>query len=169
MSRDKKPDETQKELPLALRETIKLAEDTFRQISDESIFPKKSRWIMSHEISKIINRIHTIAMFANGIDIDSALEAERPFLYLIRTTSLALVLAWMKSLDAKMSLSLDVLNTNGNKYEVWGRQYLRARHCVSDWRKADIKRYTERYGRLGTLSTRGIAALLAKLIEGIIG
>ena len=169
MSRDKKPEEDQKELPIALRETIKLTEDTFRLISDENIFPKKSRWLMSHEMSKIINRVHTIVMFANGIDVDSALDAERPLLYLIRTASLAIALAWMKALDAKMSLSLDVMNTNGNKYEVWGRQYLKTRHYIQDWRRADIKRYTEKYGKLGTLGTRGLAALLSKLIEGIIG
>ena len=167
--RDKKPEEDQKELPIALRETIKLAEDTFRLISNEDIFPKKSRWIMSHDISKIINRVHTTVMFANGIDIDRALEAERPFLYLIRTLSLAIALAWMHALDAKMSLSLDVLSTNGNKYEVWGRQYLKTRHYIQDWRRADIKRYTDKYGKLSTLGTRGIAALLSKLIEGIIG
>jgi len=167
--RDKKPEEDRKELPIALRETIKLAEETYRLIGDEDIFPKKSRWIISHEISKIVNRVHTTAMFANGIDIDRALEAEKPMLYLIRMTSLALTLAWMHSLDAKMSLSLDVLNTNGNKYEVWGRQYLRTRHCIQDWRRADINRYPDRYGKLGTLGTRGIAALLSKVIEGIIG
>lgn len=169
MARDKKPEEEFKELPIALRETIKLSEDTFRLISDEKIFPKKSRWIMSHEMSKIINRVHTAAMFANGIDVDKALEAERPILYLIRMIALALSLAWMHALDAKMSLSLDVLNTNANKYEVWGRQYLKTRHCIQDWRRADAKRYSERYGNIKTIGTRGIAAIAAKVIEGIIG
>lgn len=169
MSRDKKPEEDQKELPLALRETIKLAEDTFRLISDEGIFPKKSRWLMSHEMSKIVNRIHTTAMFANGIDVDNAMDAERPLLYLIRVTSLAITLAWMKALDAKMSLSLDVMQTNANKYAVWGRQYNKTRHYIQDWRRADIRRYTDKYGKLSALDARGIAALLSKLIEGIIG
>nr|AHF24072.1 hypothetical protein [uncultured bacterium Contig643] len=169
MSRDKKPEEEKKELPKALRETIRLTQETLRLISDEKVFPKKSRWIMSHEISKIVNRVHTTAMFANGIDVDKALEAERPILYLVRMIALALTLAWMSALDAKMSLSLDVLNTNANRYLTWGRQYLKTRHYIQDWRRADINRYTEKYGRLGTLGTRGIAAVVAKLIEGILG
>ena len=167
--RDKKPEEDKKELPIALRETIRLTEETYRLISDENTFPKKSRWIMSHEMSKIVNHIHTTAMFANGIDVDKCLEVERPLLYIIRMVSLALVLAWMSALDAKMSLSLDVLNTNGNEYEKWGRQYLKSRHYVQDWRRADIKRYTEKYGNLGALGTRGIAAVIAKVVQGIIG
>lgn len=145
----------------AERHTIEFTVKTLQILGKEKIFPKRARWQGVYEMARIVQRVHTCVMFANGIEVESHK------LMVDRHEAQTLALAWMYALNSKMSLAIDIFELNANALGDWADKYDEAWRCIKGWRNKDLKRYAAKYGDLTAEETERITNAARSILDDI--
>ena len=132
----------------ALRASDDLTAETLRTLCRESVFPKRSRWLIAQPIADLINEFHSHVMIANEIKVETyGLMVER---YEHQT----LAIAYLEAANIKMSLALTVLDLDADRLEKWAEKFNIARKEVMSWKAGDRRRYEKKYGPISPETIR---------------
>lgn len=112
-----------------------LAKAVLQKVSNEKVFPKRSRWIIAGKIADIANDFHTCVHRANEIRVIT--QAERDARHYWQT----MAISNLKTLNAKFSLAMDVLDIDPNSLREIGELEVKCKNILQGWMNSDIKRY----------------------------
>lgn len=115
---------------------------TLKLLTKEDIFPKRARWIICYDIKELVEKFHTHVMIANGIRVDCH------ELFVERYKHQALAEACLYALSAKMGLADLLYGIDIDKLEKWANEFNETDKRLKNWKNADKKRYSAKYGEL---------------------
>jgi len=113
-----------------------LAEYTLRLLCNEKIFPKRSRWLIAGKIADLVNDYQTAVHTANEMRVESTLA------FSFRREQQLEALAYLRALDAKVSLAHAVLHIDANRLEYWAGLMNENEKLIKAWMRSDKKRYS---------------------------
>lgn len=114
----------------------KIVEYTLRMLCNESIFPKKSRWLMSGKIADLMNEFHQNLHIANDIYVATQEDARERHLRQTRAY------AALYTSASVMRMAQTVLQFSADKLDCWAGLCVEEIKLLKAWQKNDDRRYS---------------------------
>lgn len=114
----------------------KIVEYTLRMLCNESIFPKKSRWLMSGKIADLMNEFHQNLHIANDIYVATSEDARERHLRQTRAY------AALYTSASVMRMAQTVLQFSVDKLDCWAGLCVEEIKLLKAWQKNDDRRYS---------------------------
>ena len=129
-----KPINRKPETP-SLRESANLTDEIFKKLTQESIFPRRSRWVMAHKIADLANDYMDAVVEANDPKVQTKALRDR------RYTLQQIAIGKLSALDVKLSQAVRVFNLNPDEFEVISGKINECSKLLASWVESDVKRY----------------------------
>jgi len=130
------PENRRKESKLAVQTKAKeLAYYTVRICSNEKVFPKRDRWIITNRIVSTVLTIMEEVDVANDIFVSTKGDFE------LRRKSQTIAFSSTAKLLGLMELAYIKYAIEGNKMMNWTQLVVDTRNLIKKWRQVDKERY----------------------------
>lgn len=112
-----------------------LANYTTTICSNEKIFPKRDRWILTNRIVNTVLTIMEEVDTANDIYVSTKVDFD------LRRTSQTIALSYTARLLGLMQLAYEKYNIEDKRIKHWTQLVVDTRELIKKWRQSDSNRY----------------------------
>lgn len=112
-----------------------LARHTMQLCSNEKIFPKRDRWILSSRI------MDTALAIMENVDFANDIQAVTPVDFALRRKSQTIALASTAKMIGLIDLAYTRYGIEGSRVSYWVGLVLEVRELVKKWRQSDKTRF----------------------------
>ena len=112
-----------------------LANYTTTICSNEKIFPKRDRWILTNRIVNTVLTIMEEVDTANDIYVSTKVDFD------LRRTSQTIALSYTARLLGLMQLAYEKYNIEDKRIKYWTQLVVDTRELIKKWRQSDSNRY----------------------------
>ena len=114
-----------------------LAKYTTEICSNEKIFPKRDRWMLTNRIVNTVLTIMEEVDTANDIYVSTKVD------YDLRRASQTIALSYTARLLGLMQLAYEKYNIEDKRIKYWTQLVVDTRELIKKWRQSDAKRYRQ--------------------------
>lgn len=112
-----------------------LANYTTTICSNEKIFPKRERWMLTNRIVNTVLTIMEEVDTANDIYVSTKVDFD------LRRTSQTIALSYTARLLGLMQLAYEKYNIEDKRIKYWTQLVVDTRELIKKWRQSDSNRY----------------------------
>lgn len=112
-----------------------LANYTTTICSNEKIFPKRERWMLTNRIVNTVLTIMEEVDTANDIYVSTKVDFD------LRRTSQTIALSYTARLLGLMQLAYEKYNIEDKRIKYWTQLVVDTRELIKKWRQSDSDRY----------------------------
>lgn len=148
MPRDAKKKESREAKTPAIRKTLEFTDHLYRKLCNESVFPKRSRWLFGGKIADLCGEFSEAVFTANEIKVCTQKERDE------RHYQLTMAIAKLLALDAKVTQAGRVLDIPPNTLELYAGYVNECRNLLQAWMRADDRKYGKATSIIQNTDTR---------------
>lgn len=119
---------------------VEVCRNTRKLLTDEQIFPKRSRWLGAKDIAETANKMLMCVLEANDVRVKTAEDARE------RHRLQTLALAYFGAVEKRMTFEAFYWEKNPNLFSLWAQNMNDLGEHIAKWKSKDESRYAELLG-----------------------